>query len=189
MVMSIPVTRTDLLGLEPVSDRGPSTLRHFGSFCDDRLDADGGAQDARHGEDSLRRGAFDLVRRFVEQRVDSGGGALLEDQLTSDLIDWEAVEAAAAPAHSLEQAVGHALLLALSKNRPVSKDPGRFEAPRPHTLESGDCPGWSVKTDDPFFSFSVADIVPDFGDESRYRSKVARRMARVIGIGKRSDEA
>ncbi len=188
MVLSIPVTPVDLLGLEPAVDRGSSTLQHLGSVRDDRLDAVGGTDGALPGEDSLRRGAFDLVRRFVEQRT-GALGAFGEDQLTSDLIDWEALEAAAAGARSLEQAVGRALLLALSENGPVPKDPGRLESPRPHTLESGDCAGWSVKTDDPFFSFSVADIVPDFGDESRYRSKVARRMARVIGIGKRPDEA
>jgi hypothetical protein len=39
----------------------------------------------------------------------------------------------------------------------------------------------SLKTEDPFFAFSMADVIPDFGDESRYRTRVARKMTRMFG--------
>ena len=41
-----------------------------------------------------------------------------------------------------------------------------------------------VPTEDPFVAFSVAEAVPDFGDQSRYRSRVTRKVARNFGTGR-----
>ena len=35
--------------------------------------------------------------------------------------------------------------------------------------------------DEPFFAFSMVDVVPDFGDERRYRKRVANTMAKIFG--------
>lgn len=183
MVMSLPATRTDLQSFEPGLSRVRASPKQFPSVGEDSAGTEGSAP----GEDALRRGAFDLVRRFVEQKSVTEG-VFGDDRAASELLDWEAVEAAAAGARSLEQAVGHALLIALRMSRPRRKQAVLADRGPHLTLETGACTEWAVKADDPFFAFSVADIVPDFGDASRYRSKVARRVARVIGIEKRSDE-
>jgi hypothetical protein len=39
----------------------------------------------------------------------------------------------------------------------------------------------STQAEDPFFAFSLADVVPDFGDESRYRTRMAKKMTRIFG--------
>ena len=43
----------------------------------------------------------------------------------------------------------------------------------------------SYDANDPFFAFSVADVSPDFGDESRYRKRVAKKFAGILATRRR----
>ncbi len=115
--------------------------------------------------------SFDLVRKFVEHVVAKNASALVGNSRSSrSAIDWEAVEASVADSSSFEQAIGRAVVVADQMCR------GVFDDTHPGEASS------SLKTDYPFFAFSLADVVPDFGDESRYRARVARRVARIFGI-------
>jgi hypothetical protein len=116
-------------------------------------------------------GSFELVRRFVEHVVaknafESPG----KERTLRSAIDWEVVEASVADTNSLEQAIGRAVVIADQMCR------GAFEHSH---LDAGP---WSIQTEDAFFGFSVADVAPDFGDGSRYRTRMARSMARIFGI-------
>ena len=73
-----------------------------------------------------------------------------------------------ADSSTLEQAIGRAVVVADQMSRGVLDD-----------TQPGDSP--SLKPEDPFFAFSVADVIPDFGDQSRYRTRVARRVTRIFG--------
>ena len=117
-------------------------------------------------------GSFDLVRKFVEQVVakNTSGAMLGNGRSFGNAIDWEAVEASVADSRSFEQAIGRAVVLADQMCRGVFDDA--------HAGRSSS----SLKTEDPFFAFSLVDVVPDFGDESRYRTRLARRVARIFGI-------
>jgi hypothetical protein len=116
-------------------------------------------------------GSFELVRKFVEQIVVTNVSAALGNELRSrHAIDWDAVEASVADCRTLEQSVGRAVVLADQMCRGVIDETQLDDAPS------------SLKAADPFFAFSVVDVVPDFGDERRYRSRVAKRAARILGI-------
>ena len=116
-------------------------------------------------------GSFDLVRKFVEHLVAENASAELRNGRSSrNAIDWDAVEASVADSRSFEQAIGRAVVIADQMWR------GVFDDTHPGDASS------SLKTEEPFFAFSLADVVPDFGDESRYRTRVARRVARIFGI-------
>ena len=120
--------------------------------------------------------SFDMVRRFVQHVVDENAPTLLgSGDHSGPAIDWGAVEASVAGALTLEQAIGRAVVIADQMSRglfgcaQVQDDPtSRPDAP-------------SLAAEDPFFAFSMADVVPDFGDESRYRLRVARKVARIFG--------
>ena len=121
--------------------------------------------------DPFNIGSFDLVRKFVEHVVAKNASASLGDgRSCRNAIDWEAVEASVADSSSFEQAIGRAVVIADQMCR------GVFDDTHPGDASS------SLKTEEPFFAFSMVDVVPDFGDESRYRTRVARRVARIFGI-------
>ncbi len=84
-------------------------------------------------------------------------------------IDWEALKESVADSPTLEQAIGRAVVIADRMGRGVFDDTPFAEVPTPAASE------------DPFFSFSMTDVVPDFGDGSRYRSRMVRKVARVFG--------
>lgn len=129
-------------------------------------------------------GSIELVREFMEHMVAKNTSqALGNGRSTRYAIDWGAVEASIAGSRTLEQAIGRAVVLADQVSRRVC-----------NATESGDSPSLSadslsanslgadqLSAEDPFFAFSLADVVPDFGDESRYRTRVVRRMAKVFG--------
>ena len=83
-------------------------------------------------------------------------------------IDWRALEAAAAGSSSLEQAIGRVIARADQMCREV------FDAPDSTVRTS------TTMVVEPFFAFSVADVMPDFGDDSRYRTKVTRWISGVL---------
>ena len=85
------------------------------------------------------------------------------------VVDWRAVDASVADSRSLEQAIGRAVVIADQMSR------GVFDETHPGQPPS------SLKAAEPFFAFSMADVVPDFGDGTRYRTRVARKMARLLG--------
>jgi hypothetical protein len=125
-------------------------------------------------------GSFDMVRKFVEHVVDKNAptspGTGERPRLA---IDWDAVEASVADAPTLEQAIGRAVVIADQMSR------GLFAGEQ---VQYGPIsrPDTSFQTvEDPFFAFSMADVVPDFGDASRYRLRVARKVARIFGSSDR----
>ena len=119
--------------------------------------------------DPFAIGSFDLVRKFVEQVLAKDASAVLGVGRSSrNVIDWEALEASVAGCRSFEQAIGRAIVIADQMCRSVL-----------HGAHAGDACA-SLKTEDPFFAFSLADVVPDFGDESRFRTRVVRKAARFL---------
>lgn len=114
--------------------------------------------------------SFGLVRMFVEHVVAKNASAPLgNDGSAGHEIDWGAVEASVADSRTIEQAIGRAVVIADQMSR------GYFDGSQP-----GD-PPLSPKVEDPFFAFSMADVVPDFGDGSRYRTRVTRKVSRIFG--------
>jgi hypothetical protein len=114
-------------------------------------------------------GSFDLVRKFIEHMVAKSTSTMLEHGSSyRNAIDWEMVEASVAGASSFEQAIGRAVVIADRMGR------GVYDATLPGSSSCG-------KAEDPFFEFSLTEVVPDFGDGSRYRTKLANRVARIFG--------
>jgi hypothetical protein len=110
--------------------------------------------------------SFELVRTFVETVLCQGRSS--DHVLHGHQIDWKAVEEAVSGCATIEQAVGRAVVVADQMSR------GLVEGLPLEGLPT------DPKRDDPFFAFSMADVDADFGDESRYRSRVARRVARIV---------
>jgi hypothetical protein len=110
------------------------------------------------------------VREFVELMAAKNAPIPSEPHPSpAHAIDWDAVEASVANIGTLEAAIGRAIVLADQMSR------GSF----PADLATSVLP--PLGAEDPFFAFSMADVVPDFGDESRYRNRVVRRVARIFG--------
>ena len=120
--------------------------------------------------DPFNIGSFDLVRKFVEHVVAKNRSVVPGNGCSSGNVDWDAVEMFVADSHSFEQAIGRAVVIADQMCRGVFDD-----------IDSGN-PSPLLPTEGAFFAFSLADAAPDFGDESRYRTKMARRVARIFGI-------
>jgi hypothetical protein len=115
-------------------------------------------------------GSFAIVRHFVEHIMGENASALSENgERTRFVIDWEAVEASVANSRTLEQAIGRAVLIADQASRGL-RDGYQLRA----------APSWP-NFEDPFFAFSMVDVLPDFGDGRRYRSRVRRKVARIFG--------
>jgi hypothetical protein len=114
-------------------------------------------------------GSFDLVRKFLEHLViENAAGLDGRDGSAQYQIDWAAVEASTSDCQTLEQAIGRAVVVADQMSR------GVFDG-----IQSADL--WpSYDANDPFFAFSVADVSPDFGDDSRYRRRAVRKLARIL---------
>jgi hypothetical protein len=118
---------------------------------------------------STATGSFDLVRKFLEHLVvENAAGVHGRDGSAQYEIDWAAVEASTSDCQTLEEAIGRAVVVADQMSR------GVFDG-----IQCGDL--WpSYDANDPFFAFSVADVAPDFGDESRYRRRAVRKLARIL---------
>jgi hypothetical protein len=115
--------------------------------------------------------SLDLVRRFVEYLAGVAAREELEERRDRpSLVDWEIIRTAIVGSQSIERALGRAVVVVHQMSQvtlnatKIVDTPSKAEREYQH----------------PFFSFSVSNAVPDFGDQSRYRSKVARRMGRVF---------
>ena len=128
-----------------------------------------GAGHAVPAPDPFDFDAFGLVREFVEKVVVPGAAASLgEEHAHAHVIDWDVVRASVANSSSFEQAIGRAVVVADQMSRGIfAYDPEGVPFASPDDAE-------------PFFAFSVGNAIPDFGDESRYRTKVARRMGGIL---------
>jgi len=122
------------------------------------------------GEDGSRGigldGSFELFRRFVEHLMATNASEASQNASTA-IVDWEFIRASVAGSCSVEQAIGRAAVIAdrMSRGTFEHATPAMTPLPRPN--------------EDPFFAFSVADAVPDFGDNRRYRERVIRRVGRL----------
>lgn len=151
--------------------------------------------------------SFDVVRTFVEALTAKNAAPAPEHEVSvSRWIDWDAIEASVADSASLEHAIGRAVVMADQMSRdPLSINPcaplsnGRNDASdedvvvapvaltSPGELASPTAAGEPASPTaagepaDPFFAFNVTDVVPDFGDTSRYRARVVRRMSKMFG--------
>lgn len=140
----------------------------------------------------------EMFCQFVEHLADTRRSAALGTGCpSSHRVDWDALRAAATGSTSIEQAIGRAVVEAermfrsepddsrvtaiqvadsLVADSQVAADVSRITesdltvAPAPFT--SGE----------PFFAFSVADVVPDFGDGTRYRTKIATKVGRIFKV-------
>jgi hypothetical protein len=114
--------------------------------------------------------AFDLVRGFVEHLLAGNpSGNAGNGRPPSDAVDWGTLAASVASSRSLEHAIGRAVVIADQLSRGVVEG-----------VQLGDRRTPPPISDEPFFAFTVDDVVPDFGD-SRYRSRVARRVGGIVG--------
>lgn len=144
----------------------PSTVTPDASFHSEEALPGGSAS----AIETFDIGSFGLVRKFVEHVVAKNASAMVGNGRSArHAIDWEAVEASVADSRTLEQAIGRAVVIADQMCR------GVFDITR-----LGDAPS-PLKAEVPFFTFSMADVVPDFGDESRYRTRIARKAGRIFG--------
>jgi hypothetical protein len=152
-----PTTGPPGQGCLSTNDHSPEVFAQGPSF----------SGDASSSLTSTALGSFDLVRKFLEHLMDEDAAA------THDAIDWAAVEASTSDCRTLEQAVGRAVVVADQMSR------GVFVGVQCAQL-------WpAYDANDPFFAFSVSDVAPDFGDESRYRQRVVRRFAGLLGVAPR----
>ena len=126
---------------------------------------------------SFRIARVELVRKFIEHIAARSQSSLPGSAGAGSRIDWDALEAAVAESSSPEQAIGRAIALADRICRGVSDGAELFVPVSPDDA-----------IDQPFFAFSVADVVPDFGDGSRYRTRVARRVARIFANRRQSGD-
>ncbi len=166
MVKSALHTRTIFSTDARAPENCPSTITPDSSFQSEEALPGGSAP----AIDSFDIGSFDLVRKFVEHVVAKNASTVLGNGRSSrNAVDWDAVQASVADSRSFEQAIGRAVVIADQMCR------GVFDV-----TQAGDAPS-SLEDEDPFFAFSMADVVPDFGDECRYRTRVARKVARIFG--------
>ncbi len=166
MVKSVLRTRTIFTTDEDAPQTSPLAITRDDLPSDEALPAGSPSP-----IDPFNIGSFDLVRKFVAHVAAKNASASPGDGRSSrNAIDWKTVEASVVDSNSFEQAIGRAVVIADQMCR------GVFDRTHPRDASS------SLKTEEPFFTFSMVDVVPDFGDESRYRTKVARRVARIFRI-------
>jgi hypothetical protein len=123
---------------------------------------------------SVANGSLDLARKFLEHlMLENAAGAVGRGGSVQYEIDWATVEASTSDCQTLEEAIGRAVVVAHQMSRGVFDD----------IQGAGSWPSYDAN--DPFFAFSVADVAPDFGDESRYRKRVARKVAGILGTRRR----
>jgi hypothetical protein len=122
-------------------------------------------------------GSFEILEKFVDHLKSTGPlrGTVVE-QNCAPSIEWDLAEEAIVHCTSIEQAIGRTLVVADQINKRVATHDGRNTSSSTVRSEN---PA-SVRDEDPFFSFSVVDSLPDFGDQSRYRSKLAKRVGRML---------
>jgi hypothetical protein len=113
--------------------------------------------------------SFGLVRRFAESLTSKTSSEREASGAGRTAIDWQKVEAAVADSTTLEQAVGRAVVIADQMSRGVFGGE-RVGAPTP-----------ALASDEAFFAYSQDDVDPDFGDESRYRRRISKRMGSILG--------
>ena len=125
-------------------------------------------------------GSFHLVRAFVEEMAAKTRSGFDAKCSPAQAVDWQAIESAVADSASLELAIGRAVVMAhrmCTTGSGFEEDdlapPERDDPGSEHMVRS------ETETEVPFFTFSVADAVPDFG-ESRLRTRVARRFGRAV---------
>lgn len=121
-------------------------------------------------------GSVDLVRKFVEHVTAKDASAVQgHGRSPRSDFDWELVTANVAGSRSFEHAIGRAVVIADQMRRGMFDDTHLDASDDTHLGAAS-----SLRTDDPFFAFSMADVIPDFGDESRYRTRLARKASKIL---------
>lgn len=122
-------------------------------------------------------GTFEILEKFVDHlNTTSPSRETVSDQNGGPSIEWDLAEEAIVDCNSIEQAIGRTLVFADQLNKRVVVHDCRSV----QSSTIGNEKPASVRDEDPFFSFSVIDSAPDFGDQSRYRSKLAKRVGRML---------
>ena len=112
---------------------------------------------------------FEFFRDFVEHVVRTNlSDALEKSPRGLRPLIREVIRAAVADTDSIEQALGRAVVFADRINRE-------------DIVNVIDSPSEPVfKDNEAFFAFSVADALPDFGDQSRYRTRLTKKVTRML---------
>jgi hypothetical protein len=154
----------------PLSDADAESLhRHPDTMTVDNSPlAEHEAQRSSTVAGAFDMGGFEIARKFVQHLVaEHAGDAGKCGSSARRAVGWEPLAISVRDLPSLEAAIGRVVVVADRLSR---------EASSHLEVES-----WKSSTiEDPFFTFSLADVVPDFGPD-RYRSRVARRFASMIG--------
>lgn len=112
---------------------------------------------------------FEVFRDFVEHVVNTkiSDAPGKSPRVLRPLVR-EVIRTAVADAESIEQALGRAVVFADRMNREdiVKVIDGASEP--------------VIKDNEAFFAFSVADALPDFGDQSRYRTRLTKKVTRML---------
>jgi hypothetical protein len=112
---------------------------------------------------------FEFLERFFDHLAETNASRPREaNESPSPAVEWGVAAEAIADSTSVEQAIGRTLVIANQMNREMPVD------------ESGSLRSSDAQDEAPFFAFSVADSLPDFGDQSRYRTKFAKKVGRVL---------
>jgi spore germination protein YaaH len=129
------------------------------------LDAMSGPSVGVDGTFDIR--SIDLVRQYVEHLVSrsTSGGTSPETVEIDEAIIWEMIQRSIAGSESMEEAVGRAIVVADQISR------GSLEVPQLSAK------GSHGKEHSSFFSVNMSSATPDFGDDSRFRKKVAEGVA------------
>ena len=120
---------------------------------------------------------FELFRQFLDHMVAVNASEAIKGGFEPRPVDWDLFRGTVADTHSVEAALGRAATIADRITRGAPDDT--------HVIPIDPSAGL---TDQTFFAFSVADALPDFGDGSRYRTRVkkaarALRTRRVVVSG------
>lgn len=125
--------------------------------------------------------SLELVRRFVERMETGRESAGAFPRSPTGSVDWTVINASIAGSATLEEAIGRAVVMADRMCRGVVAAEGAPDGDRSQTDGR-----MALASEDQFFSFSLTDAVPDFGDRSRYRTRMARRLTGVFGSSERA---
>lgn len=136
---------------------------------------------------SPANGTLEILEQFFQHlAVTNASRGSADERGPLPSLQWGSAMKAISDSRSIEQAIGRAVVIAdqlhpkagtrhEDRERPVDTRSGRRSFDHSQNTTS------LVSQDgDPFFSFSVADSLPDFGDESRYRTRLANKVGRML---------
>jgi hypothetical protein len=136
---------------------------------------------------SAVNGTLEILEQFFEHLGAINASRVSADDRRSALpLEWTPAIEAISDSLSIEQAIGRSVVIAdqlhqgafarqRDRERTVDQMSRGCSVDHSHNTTS-----FVIQDGDPFFSFSVADSLPDFGDQSRYRTRLANKIGRML---------